>query len=101
MKSDLVRRAIVDAQRMGTASDIKAWCLPVKGLLENAMAEIAREEKAVVSARGQCGKKPRLGDTRILSLVDDCECIGANTFFGHGFGQSPEVIGPSDSATIR
>ena len=67
---------------MGTAADIEAQRFPRKWLLENSLAEIAREEKPVAPASSHCSEKPRLGDAQILSLVDDSEIIGAVNLSG-------------------
>ncbi len=67
---DLVGGAVIDMQRARAAADIDAERLPGKGLLEDALAQVAGEEQAVGALAAQRGEKAQLRDADILRFID-------------------------------
>jgi hypothetical protein len=57
-KADLVGGAVIDAQGSGTPANIDAEGKPRKGLLEDALAEVARKKEAVRSIGTEGSEEP-------------------------------------------
>lgn len=70
MHPDLMRSAVVDAQRRRASTNIDAEGLPREGLLEDALSEIAREEEAVRTTGRQLLQEAGFGDAKILAFID-------------------------------
>ncbi len=66
-----MRGSIVDFQGGGAPADVDAERLPGERLLEDALAEIAGEEEAVVARGRDCREQSQLGDAEVLRFVDD------------------------------
>src|SRR5690606_35852833 len=75
-RPDLVRRAVVDAQRARASSYVNAEGQPGEGLLEDALAEVAGEEEAVATPGAESCQEAQLGDAEVLRLVHDCVVEG-------------------------
>ena len=73
LRTDLMGSAVIDAQGAGASPDIHAEGLPGEGLLEDALAQVAREKEGIGATSAQGGKEPEMGDANVLRLVDDRE----------------------------
>ncbi|TDQ53191.1 hypothetical protein EV658_1451 [Phaeovulum veldkampii DSM 11550] len=100
MRADLVRCAVIDAQRERAAADIKAKRLPGKGLLKDALAKIPGEEEAVAAHCCHSGEEPGLGHTQILRLVNHGEVVGASTALAESIRQTAEDVRPCHNAAF-
>jgi hypothetical protein len=100
MCADLVRCAVIDAQRERAVADIEAERLPGEWLLKDALAKIPGEEKAVAAPCCHGGEEPRLGHTQILRLVDHDEVVGACAALAETIRQTAEDIRPRHSAAF-
>lgn len=65
---ELVRRTVIDAQCMGTPTNIYVKLFPRKGLLEDPMVRITRKEKGVSSLSVKGGEKSQLRYANVLCL---------------------------------
>ena len=100
MCADLVRRAVVDAQRERAAADIEAQRLPGEGLLKDALAKITGEEEAIAAPRSQGGEEPCLSHAKILRLIDHCKIVRPSATLGESIRQPTEDIRPRHSAAV-
>jgi hypothetical protein len=96
MGADLVRRAVINAQSVGTAANIDAERFPGEGLLEYPLAEIAGQEHPVGSRCSNSSQEAQLGNADILRLIDDGEIEHPFATVGDVIGQPAEHIGPGD-----
>jgi hypothetical protein len=66
-----MRRAVVDLEGRGTPADIDPQSLPREGRLENALAQVPREEQRVGAGGCDTRQEPQLRHAEILRLVED------------------------------
>src|SRR5438132_8321887 len=93
MAADLVRRAVVDAQRVGPAANIDTERFPGEWLLKDPLTEIAGQEQPIGARGSDGGQKAQFGDADILRLVDDGEIEGS---LGGMLGERAEHVRPGD-----
>jgi hypothetical protein len=74
--ADLVRGPVIDLQGSGPAADVHAQGLPGKGLLEDPLAQVAREEQGIGPRRAQRRQEAKLGHADVLGFVYHCEVEG-------------------------
>src|SRR6516225_8658565 len=94
LRANLVRRAVVDAERMRSAADINAEREPRERLLKDALSEIAGKEQAVRAVRSERREEPQFGDLDILRLIDNGKIEWRLTLGHDAFGDPPKQIGP-------
>ena len=90
---DLVRSAVVYPQGLGTAPNINTELFPGKRLLEDALAQVAREKESVGTATGDGSQESQLGDAHVLGLVHHNEVEGRVASFRNMSSQLSEHFG--------
>ena len=86
--------AVVDFEGLRSPANINSQSFPGEGLLEDALAGIAREEQAVRLLRADSGKKLEFGDAHVLGFIDDGEGVGIVAGAGQVVGDLTEHGGP-------
>jgi hypothetical protein len=92
--------AVIDAQGPGAPADIDAERLPGEGLLEDPLAQIAGEKKAVRPARPERGEKPQLGDADVLRLVHNGKVERRMVTLRKPGSETAEQAGGGDQAPV-
>src|SRR3954467_653090 len=96
----LMRGTVIDPQHLRSTAYIDAERTPGERLLEDALTEIAGEEKAVGTPCAKRGEKPQFGDPDILRLVDNDEIKRRFAAANHVFGHPAEHVGPGKDAPL-
>jgi hypothetical protein len=78
LNSDLVRGSVVDAERVGAATNIDAERSPRERLLENSLAEIASKEEPIGTVSSERGQEP----TSAAAWRSNASINAGGTMFG-------------------
>src|SRR6516165_4553836 len=101
MAANLMRRSVIDAQRIGPAANIDAERFPGEWLLKYPLPEIAGQEQPIGARRSDGGQKAQLGDPDILRLIDDSEIEDPLAAADDLVRQPAEHIRPGDDVALR
>ena len=91
--ADLAGGAVVHLERAGAAADLDAFGGPGEGRAEDALADVAGEEEAVVLAGAGGLQEAELGEAEVLGLVDDDVVEGRAALGREGGGGVVEGLG--------
>ena len=101
LSPDLMRRAVVDPQRMGSPAYVDAERPPGERRLEYPLSEIPGEEQAVRPAPAQGRQEPQLRDADVLGLVDHAEVERRMRSLCHLRRQLREHAGLGQTVPVR
>src|SRR5258707_6367877 len=91
-----MRGSVVDAQCGRAAANIDAEGFPRERLLIDALAEVTCEEEAVPLIGAEGCKEPKLGNSDILTLIDDGEIERWALVRDDFRGDAAEDVSPGD-----
>ena len=94
LRSDLVRGAVVDAQRRRAPADVDAERLPRERLLEDPLAEVAGEEQGVRPAAAERGQEAQLATPRSCASSTTAKSNGAAAGLLRSSATRAEQLGP-------
>src|SRR6516162_4059128 len=95
LRADLVRGAVVDAERVRSAADVNAEREPRERLLKDPLTQVAGKEQAVRAGANERREKPQFGDRDVLRLIDNGKIEWRPSSGGDVLGDPPEQIGPA------